>query len=62
VGLLGLGTFVSGFGLIGLIARGYGTLTIGFIVVYVIPVLTIGVWRISRGEARPPTGPRAQPS
>ncbi len=44
--LLGLGTAVSGFGLIGLIARGYGTLTIGFIVVYVIPVLTIGVWRI----------------
>ncbi len=46
VGLLGLGTFISGFGLIGLIARGYGTLTLGFIAVYVIPVLTIGVWKI----------------
>ena len=31
VGLLGVGTFVSSFGLIGLIARGYGTMTIGFI-------------------------------
>lgn len=46
IGLLGLGTFVSSFGLIDLIARGYGTLTLGFILVYVIPVLTIGVWRI----------------
>ena len=50
VGLLGLGTFISGFGLIGLIARGYGTLTLGFIVVYVIPVLTLGVWRIMTTE------------
>ena len=33
-------------GLIDLIARGYGTLTLGFIAVYVIPVLTLGVWRI----------------
>ena len=46
MGLLGLGTVISSFGLIGLIARGYGTLTLGFILVYVIPVLTIGVWRI----------------
>lgn len=46
VGLLGLGTAVSGFGLTGLIARGYGTLTLGFIAIYVIPVLTIGVWKI----------------
>ena len=46
IGLLGLGTVISSFGLIGLIARGYGTLTLGFILVYVIPVLTIGVWRI----------------
>jgi len=46
VALLGVGTFVSSFGLIGLIARGYGTMTLGFIAVYVIPVLTVGVWRI----------------
>ncbi|MDA0328783.1 MAG: hypothetical protein O2958_07220 [Gemmatimonadetes bacterium] len=46
--LLGLGTAISSFGLVGLIARGYGTLTIGFILVYVIPVLTIGVWRIKK--------------
>ncbi len=46
LGLLAVGTAVSSFGLTGLIARGYGTLTIGFIVVYVVPVLTLGVWRI----------------
>lgn len=41
-------TVISRFGLIDLIARGYGTLTIGFIVVYVIPVLTLGVWKLRR--------------
>ena len=51
VGLLGLGTFIARFGLIDLIARGYGTLTLGFIIVYVIPVLTIGVWKIRTGTA-----------
>ncbi|MDX1495753.1 MAG: hypothetical protein R3253_16910 [Longimicrobiales bacterium] len=50
LGLLGLGTAVSGFGLTGLIASGYGTLTLGFIAVYVIPVLTVGVWRIRTGR------------
>jgi uncharacterized membrane protein YkvI len=46
VGLLGIGAAISSFGLTGLIARGYGTITLGFIAVYVIPVLTIGIWRI----------------
>lgn len=49
--LLGIGTVVSSFGLIGLIARGYGTLTLGFIVIYVAPVLTLGVWRIVTAPA-----------
>jgi len=59
VGLLGLGTFISRFGLIDLIARGYGTLTIGFIVVYVIPVLTIGVWKL---RTSPPPMRRPPPT
>ena len=49
VGLLGLGAAVSAFGLTDLVARGYGTFTLGFIAVYVVPVLTLGVWRIRRG-------------
>ncbi len=52
VALLALGTFISRFGLIDLIARGYGTLTIGFIAVYVVPVLTLGVWKL-RGSPQP---------
>ncbi|MFQ5537254.1 MAG: hypothetical protein ACE5GJ_07350 [Gemmatimonadota bacterium] len=43
-----LGALVSRFGLIGLIARGYGTLTFLFIAIYVLPVLTLGVLRIRR--------------
>lgn len=40
----------SAFGLVTLIARGYGLLTFGFIAVFVIPVLTIGLWRVVRGS------------
>jgi len=48
VGFLALGTGVARFGLVGLIAKGYGTLTLAFIAVYVVPILTLGVWRIRR--------------
>jgi uncharacterized membrane protein YkvI len=37
---------ISNFGLIGLIAKGYGTITWGFFVIYVIPVLTLGTYKI----------------
>jgi uncharacterized membrane protein YkvI len=46
VGCIALGTVVSTFGLTGLIARGYGTITWGFFIVYVIPMLTWGVYKI----------------
>jgi uncharacterized membrane protein YkvI len=41
-----LGIVVSTFGLTGLIAKGYGTITWGFFVLYVIPMLTWGVYKI----------------
>jgi uncharacterized membrane protein YkvI len=44
--LLVVGTLISGVGLTSLIAKGYGTVTWGFLAVYVIPVLTWGVWKI----------------
>lgn len=56
-GFLAMGTFISRFGLIDLIAAGYGTLTVAFIVVYVVPVLTVGVWKIRAHPPRPPTRP-----
>lgn len=52
VGLLLLALFLaSTFGLVALIANGYGFLTFGFIAVFVIPVLTIGVRKIYKGVA-----------
>jgi uncharacterized membrane protein YkvI len=38
-------------GLVGLIDKGYGYLTYAFIVLLIIPVLTVGVWRITRRPA-----------
>lgn len=35
-------------GLTQLVARGYGVITYGFLVVFVIPVMTIGIWRLLR--------------
>ena len=37
---------LSRFGLVALIARGYGTLTWAFLAIYVVPVLTIGIWKL----------------
>ncbi|GMV08138.1 MAG: hypothetical protein AMXMBFR53_44130 [Gemmatimonadota bacterium] len=48
VGFLAVGTGVARFGLVDLIAKGYGTLTLAFIAIYVVPILTLGVWRIRR--------------
>lgn len=41
------------FGLVDLIARGYRALAWLFLVVYVLPLLTVGVWRLRRPAPRP---------
>jgi uncharacterized membrane protein YkvI len=38
----------SAVGLVGLIANGYGLLTYAFIALLVLPVLTVGVWKLRR--------------
>lgn len=48
IGLLIFGVIIAQFGLIGLIAKGYGTITWGFFLFYVIPVLTVGVYLINK--------------
>lgn len=48
LGWLIAGALVAQFGLISLIARGYGTLTWLFVAVYVLPVVTIGLWKVIR--------------
>jgi uncharacterized membrane protein YkvI len=49
-GLLISAVVIARFGLIALVAKGYGTVTWGFWLVFVIPVLTLGVWRVLRGR------------
>ncbi len=44
--LLLAGAGLASFGLIELIARGYGTLTWLFLAVFVVPILTWGIYRI----------------
>jgi len=53
LGFLLLGTLLSRFGLIDLIAAGYGTLTLVMIVVFVVPILTVGVWKIRTHPVEP---------
>ena len=45
-GMLTASALLSSFGIIDLIARGYGTLAWGFLFVFVVPLLTIGFWRV----------------
>ena len=40
----------NAIGLIGLISKGYGALTWGYWIIFVIPVLTIGVHKVLKNE------------
>jgi uncharacterized membrane protein YkvI len=42
------------FGLVALVARGYRLLALMILVAYVLPVLTVGLWRATRGRAYQP--------
>ena len=57
IGMLSIGAVSAQVGLMDLIARGYGTITWGFVVIFVIPVLTLGVWRILKSARALPFGP-----
>lgn len=50
---------LSALGIVALVADGYGTLAWGFLAVYVVPLATVGVRRMLRGEGRP--GPERRP-
>ena len=51
---LALSALVAQLGIKTLISKGYGTMSWGFLVVYIIPLLTIGVWRILRSGSSTP--------
>ena len=44
------GELDGSFGLTGLIAKGYGTLAWVMFIVYVIPILTLGIYKISKAK------------
>jgi uncharacterized membrane protein YkvI len=50
--MLALGVFIAQFGLLGLIAQGYGTITWGFFIFYVVPVVTLGVYKVKQKDAK----------
>ena len=47
-----LGILVSTFGLVDLIAKGYGTISWGFFIFFVVPMMTLGVFKIARHGRR----------
>jgi uncharacterized membrane protein YkvI len=55
--LLLAGSALASFGLIGLVARGYGTLTWLFLVIFVIPILTWGIYLIRSSPTRTAAAP-----
>ncbi|KUK61017.1 MAG: hypothetical protein XD83_1235, partial [Synergistales bacterium 57_84] len=50
--LVGLG--VASFGLIGLIAKGYGTISWGFFLLHGVALFTLGLYKISKKNAKTP--------
>jgi uncharacterized membrane protein YkvI len=52
VAILVAAVLIAKFGLIALIAKGYGTMSWVFLLVYAIPIVSIGVWRIFKEEKR----------
>ena len=50
--VLSAALFVSGFGMIELVATGYGTLTWVYMLILILPLFTIGLWKVMRrGES-----------
>ncbi|MBN1294189.1 MAG: hypothetical protein JXB48_20305 [Candidatus Latescibacteria bacterium] len=50
IAMLTLSTAISSFGIISLIAKGYGALSWGFFAVFVIPLFTVGLYKIMNAE------------
>lgn len=51
IGSVVVGVVISTFGLTGLIAKGYGTITWGFLFLFVLPMLTAGVYKIKKHDS-----------
>ncbi|WP_369283502.1 hypothetical protein [Oscillibacter sp. GMB15532] len=52
IGCMVMGVLFSTFGLVDLIAQGYGTISWGFLLFFVVPMMTIGIYKILRHGRR----------
>ncbi len=52
VSAIGVSAILSLWGITNLIAQGYGTMAWGFLLVYVIPLLSIGLYRIIKSDSQ----------
>jgi uncharacterized membrane protein YkvI len=50
-GLILISIAISSFGLINLIAKGYGSISWGFFAVFIIPLLTLGIYKILKSKS-----------
>jgi uncharacterized membrane protein YkvI len=48
IGMVCIGIIISIFGLLNLIVKGYGTSVWGFLIIYAIPMLTLGIYKIAK--------------
>lgn len=48
--LISAAVLADTFGIVALIANGYGTLTYAFIILLIIPLFTIGIWKIMKSQ------------
>ena len=53
IGMVLIGVLISIFGLLNLIVKGYGTSVWGFLIIYAIPMLTLGVYKIAKAGKNP---------
>jgi len=51
--LIGSVWIATQFGLVALVAKGYRVLALMICIAYVAPILTVGLWRVTRGSLRP---------
>ena len=52
-GTLIIASVLANFGIVDLIAEGYGNLAWGFLLVYLIPLFTVGIYRLTRSQYLP---------
>lgn len=50
MGFLSIALGISSFGMIGLIAKGYGTMAWVFFVIYFLPLISVGVWKLKHSD------------